>query len=102
MLLCPFSFPRMLSSFFAALCALSVNAADGGPSVPVVTAEALMAQLLAPGAPQVLDVRKPDEFEKAHLPGSTHLPWEGDAAAFVGKLPPDKARPLVLYCNGPT
>lgn len=36
----------------------------------------LQALLAAPGAPRVLDVRSPAEFETAHIPGSYNVPLD--------------------------
>ena len=45
----------------------------------------------------VLDVREPDEFADAHIPGSVHLPY-GQLLERLGELPPD--RPIAAVCSG--
>src|SRR5262249_46027164 len=57
----------------------------------------------------VLDARPPEEFAVSHIPGALNVPGKpGTTAALyvadasqVQRLVPDRARPLVLYCNGP-
>lgn len=43
---------------------------------PGLTPEKLQEQLVAPGAPLVIDVRKPAEFGVAHVPGATNIPLD--------------------------
>ena len=71
----------------------------------VSTAELLT--LLEKGA-AVLDVRSVEECAIAHIPGSTCMPGVlrsdgtyGDNIEQIVKMYPDKATPIVLYCNGP-
>jgi hydroxyacylglutathione hydrolase len=46
---------------------------------------------------QVIDVRSPEEWSKGHLPGAIHIPL----AALPDKLGDlDRARPIVLHCQG--
>lgn len=60
---------------------------------PRVTAQALAAQL---GSVNVLDVRTPSEYGKAHLEGSQHIPLT-QLAGRLDELPSDK--PLVVHCQ---
>jgi len=46
----------------------------------------------------VVDVRSPSEFRSAHVEGALNLPLPELAEAAPDRLP-DKARPLVLYCQ---
>ena len=45
----------------------------------------------------VLDVRDPDEFASAHIPGSTHIPY-GELIDRLAELPRD--RPIAAMCSG--
>jgi len=55
------------------------------------------AQLAAAeGQVNVVDIRSPEEYRKAHLAGSQHIPL-GQLAARVAELPTDK--PLVVHCQ---
>lgn len=47
------------------------------PRAPItVDAHGLAELLAAPGAPRILDVRTPAEFETAHIPGSYNVPLD--------------------------
>jgi hydroxyacylglutathione hydrolase len=45
----------------------------------------------------VLDVRDPDEFAEAHIPGSAHIPY-GELPSRLSELPTD--RPIATVCSG--
>ena len=49
-------------------------------------------------APTVLDVRRPDEFKKGHLPQAININWQNQRQFMeeAGKL--DKSKPVYLYC----
>src|SRR5437764_11304017 len=51
------------------------------------------------GAPVVLDVREPDEYEQGALPGAVHIP-RGFLEAQVESRIPDRDRPVLVYCAG--
>ena len=79
---------------------------DRDPSPELSTAE-LQAALRDP-AVVVLDARPMAEYAVSHIPGARSVPgkpnmtasaYTADAAAVV-KMVPDRARRLVLYCNG--
>ncbi len=55
---------------------------------------ALLAQ--AQGAPTLLDVREPWEWEFAHIDGALHVPM-GQVPARIGEL--DRDAPLVVICH---
>jgi hydroxyacylglutathione hydrolase len=62
--------------------------------------EELQARMAAGTAPVVIDVRSRADFDHAHVPGATHVPfWR-----FLVFTPPAAraGTPLVLYCgHGP-
>lgn len=75
----------------------------GGPEIS--TAE--LTQVLKSGAP-VLDVRSVKECAIAHIPGSICMPGVlrsdgtfGDHIEQIVQTFPDRATPIVIYCNGP-
>lgn len=71
---------------------------ESDPVTPEVSTTELQ-KILAQGTTPVLDVRSPEEYAIAHIPGSVnHYEKEVDDLA---RAYPDKARPLILYCNGP-
>ena len=71
---------------------------ETNPITPEIsTAE--LRQILTDGKIPVLDVRSPEEYAIAHIPGSLNH-YEKEVDDFT-RAYPDKARELVLYCNGP-
>ena len=72
--------------------------AEADAVTPEVSTEDLEA-ILAAGMVPVLDVRSPREYAIAHIPGSVNI-WEKEVEQIVQRFP-DRAAPLVLYCNGP-
>ena len=53
---------------------------------------------LRDGAVTVLDVRPPDEYAAAHIPGAISMPF-GEIEQRLDELPPDGE--IVAYCRGP-
>lgn len=79
------------------------------PGAKIVTA-AEARQLIDKGVP-IYDVRVPEEYAVAHVPGATLLPYKEASAKEVGfdpsddqfalnKLPKDKNAPFMMYCDG--
>jgi rhodanese-related sulfurtransferase len=66
-----------------------------------VTADELLARILAGTAPVILDVRSAREFAAGHVPGAIHVPfWRVSARA--ADIPADRRGELVVYCgHGP-
>jgi rhodanese-related sulfurtransferase len=46
-----------------------------------------------------LDVREPGEFQSGHIPGAMNVPLSS-VESQIGKLVPDKAATMVVYCQG--
>ena len=46
----------------------------------------------------ILDVRRPDEYAKGHIPGAINLPNEEIGASEISELP-DKAQFILVYCR---
>ncbi len=79
----------------------------GEPQDGTEASTAELATLLEQGA-AVLDVRSTKECAIAHIPGSRCMPGVvrgdgtyGDHIEQIVQVYPDRATPLVLYCNGP-
>ena len=82
-----------------------------GPAVVLFLAATAAAQFASVGADQVkamvtgkekvrlVDVRSLEEYRAGHIPGAIHIPAERIAAE-KGRLPKDKAAPIVFYCRG--
>lgn len=97
----------------AVLVPLPVWAADVPGSLAgakVVTA-AEVGKLAATGA-IIVDSRVASEFADGHIKGAISIPYREKSAKAVtydpqqdsfnlGKLPSNKAAPVVIYCNGP-
>ncbi|HEY8196640.1 MAG TPA: rhodanese-like domain-containing protein [Gemmatimonadales bacterium] len=75
-----------------------VTTGEPNPVTPEVSTEELQ-HLLESHKISVLDVRSAQEYAIAHIPGTTNL-YEKEVEQ-VTRAFPDKAGPLVLYCNGP-
>jgi rhodanese-related sulfurtransferase len=80
---------------------------DGKPQEGAEVSTAELAALLKSGA-AVLDVRSVKECAIAHIPGSRCMPGVvrsdgtfGDHIEQIVASYPDRAAPIVLYCNGP-
>src|SRR5271157_4168922 len=58
-----------------------------------------LKQILAAKSEPVVDVRTPQEYAIAHIPGSVHI-YEKDIEKLT-QLLPDKKAGMVIYCNGP-
>ena len=76
--------------------------AEVGAKTPEVSTQTLRT-LLSDGKTIVLDTRSRAEFDAGHIPGAIKLdvPAAEQVAAVMGLVGGDKARGLVLYCNGP-
>jgi rhodanese-related sulfurtransferase len=50
----------------------------------------------------LINVLDPEEFDRAHIPGSENVPFsEDDFVEHVEALADDAGTPLVIYCAGP-
>ena len=56
-----------------------------------------VAELVAGGEVELVDVRTAAEYEAGHVAGARHVPFD-ELAARSQEL--DRSRPLVLYCRG--
>jgi phage shock protein E len=70
--------------------------APGIPEATVVDGEEAH-QLVSDGAVRVLDVRTPEEFAEAHVPGAVNIPHD-QIRARRAELGP-ATTPLMLYCK---
>ena len=53
------------------------------------------------GRVTLVDVLSPESYAAAHIDGAINLPV-ADVVARAGQLIPDRSRPIVVYCGGPT
>jgi rhodanese-related sulfurtransferase len=70
-----------------------MSTGDSQPNAPEIDIESF-AELHAKGVP-VIDVREPDEYREARIPGVIHIPL-GDLGQHLQSLPAE--RPLYLVC----
>ena len=111
----------MLMTAVAAATRVESQPAPGGRDLPSVfdgvlsnaggTSEISTAQLgaaLSDSSAIVLDARPYDEYAVSHIPGARAVPakagttpalYVGDAVEVANTIP-NKAQPLILYCNG--
>ncbi|MGN6368418.1 MAG: rhodanese-like domain-containing protein [Phycisphaerae bacterium] len=55
--------------------------------------------LQTPAKPTLLDIRRPDEFEKAHIDGALFIPMHELQARLEKELTSLKDQPLVVFCH---
>src|SRR5262245_44480101 len=91
---------------FVALSVFDGTPGDDEGAPEISTAE--LRRALADPAVTVLDARPPEEFAVSHIPGARNVAGKpGDKASLYVpdvseaiRLVPDRARKVVLYCNG--
>jgi len=66
--------------------------------VPEISVAEAHRRLRAPQPPRLIDVREPDEFELARIPGAELLPLSQWPAVAAEKLS-DPAQPLLIHCH---
>ena len=82
---------------------------ESGAKTPEISTEELR-RILAEKSAMVFDVRPAMEFATSHIPGAVNVAqkpgtskalYVSDVAEISRLLGSDKAKPVVLYCNGP-
>lgn len=68
-----------------------------GPKVPSITVEELKKAIDAKETFILLDVRTPEEYEKARISGSTNLPLDA-VSEKIGEVVSDKDKKIFVYC----
>jgi rhodanese-related sulfurtransferase len=72
---------------------------EAGQATPEITTDELQAILDTKSMP-VFDVRTAKEYAIAHIPGTINV-FELEVDR-IAALYPDRAQPMILYCNGPS
>lgn len=68
-------------------------------TTPLIEAEELLSEQKAPKQELVvLDVRTPEEFSAAHVPGAINIPHD-QLANRLAELPASRDQPVVVYCR---
>ena len=91
---------RMLLSFVLSLTLLSSCTAPAGSQNgyrQVSTDEAVKIMKNEKNY-IILDVRRPDEYAKGHIPGAINVPNEEIGTAEISELP-DKSQLILVYCR---
>jgi len=76
------------------------HAPDTIPGAVIVSAEAVVDLILSRPELVIIDSRKPSEYAKGHIEGAVNLLNTSLSRADMEALCPDKATPIVFYCNG--
>lgn len=62
-----------------------------------VSAVELREQQNSGAPPVILDVRTDAEFERGHIPGAVHIPYD-ELDGRLGEIPASASDPIVVYC----
>jgi phage shock protein E len=77
---------------------ISSEVTENSAKFVLITAEEGKKMLEEDTSIVLVDVREPDEYAAAHIPGSILLPL-GTIAEKVSDVIPDKNTPIILYCR---
>ena len=91
---------KRLLSFVLSIMLLSACTAPGasGDSYRQITMDEAVEMMKRESGYIILDVRRPDEYAKGHIPGAINLPNENIGTAEISELP-DKAQLILVYCR---
>lgn len=92
------SFVAASPGVYAQSTVYNTTLGETNPVTPEISSEQLK-KILADRSGPVLDVRFAQEYAIAHIPGSINI-HEKEIETIAQQFP-DKATPIVLYCNGP-
>lgn len=67
--------------------------------MPAIKPFELKARLESDPRVVIVDVRDPEDFRRATLPGSTNAPFDETMASRVAELVADRTRPVVFVCG---
>ena len=88
--------------FIAFLATISLNACQSqtsGTEEVVLEKQAYEDKFASIGAPQLLDVRTPEEFNAGHIEGAELINFYADDFVQQVEAKFDKSKPLFLYCR---
>lgn len=86
-----------MKKFLLIICAAMMLVGCGGAKYNHLTHDEAQRLLAADQNIILLDVRKPDEYEKKHIPNAVLLPIEELREGNFSALP-DKDRKIIIYC----
>lgn len=76
------------------------HAPEGVPGAVLVNAEQVVELTLSRPELVIIDARKRSEYGKGHIEGAANLLNTAMEREDLERLVPDKATPIVFYCNG--
>jgi phage shock protein E len=89
----------LLSLTLLTLLALSACSPGGPGSIRAVSQAEVSESLGDAGAPLLLDVRTPREFQSGHIPGAVHIP-DTEILARLDEVRRESAdRGVIIYCE---
>lgn len=86
-----------MKKFLLIICAAMMLVGCGGANYKHLTHDEAQRLLEADQNIILLDVRKPDEYEKKHIPNAVLLPIEELREGNFSALP-DKEQKIIIYC----
>jgi len=86
---------RVLGTVLCVLSLLIPSVGVGQQFAPILSPDDLYAQRQSGPAPQILDVRTPEEFRLGHIPGAVNIPHT-DLASRIDEVETEHG--VVLYC----
>ena len=91
---------RRLLPFILSIMLLSSCSATGGSanSYRQISMDEAVEMMKKESGYIILDVRRPDEYDEAHIPGAINVPNEEIDTAEIPELP-DKAQLILVYCR---
>jgi rhodanese-related sulfurtransferase len=66
---------------------------------PVISSEQLQSLMEGTKNVSLVDVRMPEEYQAAHIPGATNIPADR-IRADLNLLPKDRTTQIIFYCRG--
>ena len=90
---------RMLRLSLLLSFATLVFSAPAIPQALYVNAEAVKAWQEGKRTVAIIDVRLPEEYAEAHIPGAINIPAQR-VAVDKRKLPKNMSTPIIFYCRG--
>jgi phage shock protein E len=81
------------------ICFVLVFAADALAQISSIDAEQVRSWMDGKRKVALIDTRTLEEYQQAHIPGAINIMPDQMQSA-KGKLPKDKATPIIFYCRG--
>ena len=89
---------KLLSVFLAVILLAGCSAPKENVSYRQISMDEAITMMEEESGYIILDVRTPEEFADAHIPGAVNIPNETIAAEEIPELP-DKEQLILVYCR---